>query len=776
MFIRGVRYAFLAAAIAATFVARAGAESTKVARTALLERDTTVTVDPVAVTAIKQGAKLESSAVTATIIASEQIERKGIGGVKDIATIAPNFFMPDYGSRMTSSIYVRGLGTRIDQPVVGMTVDNVPIADKNLYDTTLPDIERIEVLRGAQSTLYGRNTMCGVVNIYTLSPLRYQGIKVRADYGSRNSFRIGSSAYFKHKEGLGSSISLQYSHDDGYFRNSYDGALIDRQNGADLRTKFQYRKRFLSIDNTLALTMTYQGGYPYGYLGAVESDKEQHKELIGKICYNSPSSYRRWGLTEGLTARHDWEKITLTSITAYQYLDDRMVMDQDYLPQSIFTLQQAKQQHDISEDIVIRKRQPSKYSWLVGAFIFHKHQKMQAPVEFLRDGIEELILKNINQHSGYPGIYRWGKMDGTLGDSLLLGSDFVTSTTGFALYHESSLNLNRWKLTLGLRVDSEIVSMRYHNFTDSYYTAFPNDSSKAPQEVALLISDRDRLQKSYIELLPKFTATYQLSPLNTLYLAASKGYKAGGFNTQMFSEVLQRRIKNYMGLYQQLDVMDIITYDPEQSYNFELGGHFSTSDRRIRGDIALFWIECRNQQLTVFPEGQTTGRMMTNAGKTRSFGVEASLSMRIAKNLYFSGAYGYTNARFREFIDGKNNYAGKRIPYAPESTLSAELNYGIDIDRALLSRITLTVGTYGAGRIYWEESNSVSQPFYATLNGSVRFENSYYSLDIWVKNATNTRYGVFYFESMANRFVQQARGTMAGIRVTINFNKQNKKV
>ncbi|MBQ9138558.1 MAG: TonB-dependent receptor [Alistipes sp.] len=764
------RYTLLTTLLVVSFIVRARDVSDAPERAWLLGADTLMSVDPVAVTAVKHEANLQQSAVTATVLDLNAIERKGIGGVKDIVTSAPNFYMPDYGSRMTSSIYVRGLGTRIDQPVVGMTVDNVPIADKNLYDTTLPDIERIEVLRGAQSTLYGRNTMCGVVNIYTLSPLRYQGIRVRADYGSRNSYRVGASAYFKHSAGCGSSVSAQFNHTDGYHRNDYTGSLLERSNNADVRAKFQWRKNFLSIDNTLAFTYLRQNGYPYTYMGAVDSQKEQHSDLIGTICYNDPASYGRMGITEGLTARHDWERITLTSITAYQYLDDRMVMDQDFLPLSYFTLEQAKQQHDISEDIIIRSRTATKYQWLAGAFLFYKHQNMQAPVTFLSEGIENLILKNINQYSGYPGHYGWGKADGTMGDSLLLGSDFTTSTLGWALYHESSLKAGRWALTLGVRLDSEHISMRYHNFADSYYTAFPEDATKQPQQVHLLVDDKDVLRKNFMEVLPKFTATYSIDNNNTLYLSVSKGYKAGGFNTQMFSEVLQRRIKHIMGMYQQLDVEDIITYDPEKSWNAEVGSHFSTADARFRGDVALFWIECFDQQLTVFPEGQTTGRMMTNAGRTRSFGVEASLSYNPVKGLTLSAAYGYTNARFREFKDGVNDYAGNAIPYAPENTLSVQAVYDIDIASRWLKQISLTVGGYGAGRIYWNESNTLSQPFYATLDGSVRFAGEQWAVDVWVKNATNTRYNLFYFESMGNAFLQRARGAMTGVRVTLEFN------
>ena len=125
----------------------------------------------VSVTAIKEaGADLTLKPLASTVVGQSQLERLGIVTMKGVSEIAPNFYIPDYGSRMTSSIYVRGIGARIDQPVVGLNVDNVPFLNKDSYDFDLADIERIEVLRGPQSTLYGRNTMGGLINIYTLSP------------------------------------------------------------------------------------------------------------------------------------------------------------------------------------------------------------------------------------------------------------------------------------------------------------------------------------------------------------------------------------------------------------------------------------------------------------------------------------------------------------------------------------------------------------------------------------------------------------------------------
>ena len=93
---------------------------------------------------------------------------------KDVSSLIPNVYMPDYGSAMTSSIYIRGLGSRINEPVMGMVVDGVPLLDKNIYDHAMQDVKRIELLQGPQGSLYGRNSPAGVISpIATLATLSF---------------------------------------------------------------------------------------------------------------------------------------------------------------------------------------------------------------------------------------------------------------------------------------------------------------------------------------------------------------------------------------------------------------------------------------------------------------------------------------------------------------------------------------------------------------------------------------------------------------------------
>lgn len=134
-------------------------------------------LDNLDVVAVKQQADPRTMAVSATLIGSREKELNDVVDIKSMSDMVPNFFIPDYGSRITSSIYVRGIGARMDQPAVALNIDNLPVMNKDAYDLDLPDIEGVEMIRGPQSNLFGRNAMGGLINIRTLSPMRWQGIR-----------------------------------------------------------------------------------------------------------------------------------------------------------------------------------------------------------------------------------------------------------------------------------------------------------------------------------------------------------------------------------------------------------------------------------------------------------------------------------------------------------------------------------------------------------------------------------------------------------------------
>ena len=714
----------------------------------------TVTLDDVSVTAIKQGAAT-SIATASTVLGKRDVEMGGIVTVRGVSDLVPNFFLPDYGSRMTSTIYVRGLGARIDQPSMGLNIDNVPVMCKENYDFDIADIARVEMLRGPQSTLYGRNTMGGLMNVRTLSPMQWQGTRIIAEMASHMSLKAGVSHYARINDHLGIAGGIYYTSTRGQYTNEYNGKKCDWERQGTGRVKLEWQpSASLLLSNTLSASISRQGGYPYEW---VET---------GQIAYNDTCFYRRTSIMDGLTITKHFDRWSLASITSYQYIDDNMTLDQDFTPLPYFTLTQARREHAVTQDVVARSNEDRAYKWLVGAFGFYRHYRMDAPVTFKDTGISALIEGHINSMNPYYPVV-WNERN------FILGCRFTNPTWGIALYHQSSIDWKRFTFTAGLRLDYEHASLRYHSETHTGYKVMDTAAGSVYLSDNIDIDDGGSLSKHFTQLLPKFAVTYHL-PTNgksSIYASVSKGYKAGGFNTQMFSDVLQQRLMGILGIGAAYDVNDIVGYKPEKAWNYELGGHFESANRRIKGDLALFYIDCCDRQMTIFPDGTTTGRIMTNAGKTRSLGAEASLSVSFTDDLGMNLSYGYCDARFVKYNDGKADYKDKHVPYCPQHTLYAEAFYTYNIKSGgdWAQSITLDASLKGTGEIYWNEANTQRQPFYALLGSSITLAGKHYSLQLWGKNLTGTRYNTFYFVSISHEFLQRGRGRILGATLRINI-------
>ena len=715
-----------------------------------------IELDELTVTAIKQGA-LARLPVSSSVVTLDQTERLGIATVKGVSDVVPNFFIPDYGSRMTSSIYVRGIGARIDQPAVGLSVDNVPFFNKDSYDFDLVDIADVEMLRGPQSTLYGRNTMGGLVNITTLSPMNFQGIRAMLDYGKANTWRASASYYAKPIETFGIGANIYYTHTDGFFTNKFNGKKVDKEDQIAGRIKAEWKiSPSLHLINTAAASSLCQGGYPYAYLNS------------GEINYNDTCFYRRVAFNDGLTLRLNLDEFTISSITSAQYIDDNMTLDQDFLPLPYFTLTQKRHEWVFTQDFVARSKGERTWQWLAGVFGFYRTSHMEAPVTFFDEGIRQLIEDHRNSSNpNYP--IQWESR------RLLLESHFSNPGYGLAAYHESVFNFGDWHLTGGVRLDYEHTRLNYHSACDSGYEIYQKDSEGDLSPylyVPIVIDDRGKVNRHFLQFLPKVAAVYDLpvDGLSNIYMSVAKGYKAGGFNTQMFSDVLQQRLMGIMGIGPSYNTEDIITYKPEMSWNFEVGSHYQSTNGKIKAELSLFYILCRDQQLTMFPDGTTTGRVMTNAGKTRSLGGELSVIVHPWKFLSAQLSYGYTNAKFTEFFNGKNNYAGNYVPYAPQNTLFLGAVTDFDVRWRVFDHIEVAADISANGPIYWNEENSVRQNFYAQLGASLTLSHPKYSVTLWGKNLTNTHFDTFYFVSMSNEFLQTGKPIRFGVTLRLNIN------
>lgn len=722
----------------------------------------------------KEGFAVTGSAAPVTSLAMAQVEKAGISWPRDLSAVVPGLVIPDYGSSMTSSIYVRGLGSRIDNPVIGLYIDDIPVMDKNCYDLSFLDLRRVDMYRGPNGTLYGRNSMVGVLSLETLSPLDYQGFRAGLEYGSANTLNARASYY---KSNFGAAIS--YRHSDGFYKNEYDGDDdMDRIDMLSFRLKFARDGKKAQIDNTLSLSLTDQGGYPYG--------QYTEDEGLLPVSYNDESSYRRISAIDGFRIGFSGDGWKLSSMTSIQLLYDEMTLDQDFTSNSMFTLSQRQHQGAVTEEIVLKiDKGPQWWSSQTGLFGFYKRNNLAAPVTFLQDGIDNLILANAN--ANIPS--RVGQI-AIEEPSFTIASDFGINTYNVAAYHESYFSFGRWTITAGLRLDHEGGSMDYDSRTSFGYKF---DSSYYDSDFSTLSTVYEgHLSNSYFQLLPKLSVQYEIPTGKGIsarvYALVSKGYTAGGYNCQIFSDIMQNRIM--LGMMSEMSELmesmtgrsldlseydsgiaaEDITYEPEVCYNYELGGEFLLSRRghALRLAATFYHIDCRDQQITVFPLGDGTGRMMTNAGKSRSNGIEAELSWAWRGwDVRLCGSF--TDAQFVEYDDGVDDYAGNDIPYSPQSTLYGRLSRRFAVQSCWLRAASAYFDFDRTGHITWNESGTTAQHPYTLLGAGFSLEFPHASFYLRAQNLADTSYRTFYFKSVNNSFFQLGKPRRITAGVSLEF-------
>lgn len=706
------------------------------------------------VASIKMPDSDEKGAFAATTVNRAALENRHVNSIKELTAIAPNFYQPDYGSRMTSSIYVRGFGSRIDQPVVGMNVDERPVMNKNGYDFDLFDIDRVQIVRGAQGALYGRNNSGGAINVYTLSPLHFQGKRLTLEYGNENHLRLKASHYAAPSKSFGWSSSVFISHSDGFFMNRERGEKCDGGENAALRLRGQWLPSDgWSIDNTFTAGYTDEGGWAY---------RQYSAGALAPVAYNDPCSYRRFSVGNGLVVKRFFDGFTLSSTTGYQYMRDRMRIDNDFTPLDYFSMGQYQNEHSVTQEFVARSKEKSAFSWQTGLFGFYKHNRMSAPVRFKRYGIDNLILKNANEY--YYHLLGPDRELSFRDDNFTIEDDFVIPAYGAAAYVQLGYKVAGFELSAGLRLDYERSTMDYDSRSLVHYKTYKNSE----EYTALPVDFVGDNSTDALELLPALSLSYS-KEWGMVYLSARKGFKAGGFNTQLFSDILQSKLTGMLiGSGQDTDASSTV-YKPETNWTYELGTHLSPlSSGALRLSATLFYIDCQNQQLTVFPKGLSTGRMMSNAGESFSCGVEASMAYRVG-DFTINAAYGYTHAEFQKYRSGDNDYSGKILPYAPRETVSANVEYRLPVSKEFANFLVLNVGWTGVGRIYWNEENTLSQAFYGLMSASLTWEKGIFGASLWGKNLLDEQYNTFYFRSIGNDFFAQGKPLQFGVSLHINL-------
>ena len=419
-----------------------------------------------------------------SVVDSGFINRHELQSITELTAVVPNFYMPEYGSKQNTPVYIRGVGAKTKGSAVGFYVDGIPHFENSSFDVDMSNIASVTVFRGPQGTLYGRNAIGGIINVTTVSPLTYQGTQFKLGYGSHNDALFQFSHYNKLGSKMGYSVAGGYHYNDGFYRNMFTNRYVDQLKDAYGRVALVWlldNKWFLRVNSMLDYSN--QGGYPYGKYNRLTGETEP-------VNYNRYSSYRRLLSTSGLNISYAGESISFSSQTAFQYIRDRQGIDQDFTANDTYFVKNRLKQTMLSQEFILKSNNSSRYQWLWGAFAMTQHINNTVETQY------------ITKDNAFPTHYR-------------------IPVNALAIYHQSTIKLfSGFSFIAGLRWDYENSTLKYLRET------YQLSTDGARTEVKNVNSSLH-----FNQITPKFALQYQDERNNnSYYFSVTRGYKAGGFN------------------------------------------------------------------------------------------------------------------------------------------------------------------------------------------------------------------------------------------------------
>lgn len=738
----------------------------------------------------KETKRLRNMPVASSIFTDKEMTALGISDLSNLSAYIPSFSMPSYGSRITSSIYIRGIGSRSGSPAAGVYYDGIPLISKSAINSHFYQTDRVDVLRGPQGTLYGINAEGGIVRIYSKNPSNYQGTDFRVGIGTGLYSNVEIAHYHRPNEKLSFSTAGFYSGQRGFFKNTSLDGMADLMNeaGGKARIIWQPTEK-LRTDFTADYQYVNQNGFAYGQYNNVTDEFEEP-------ATNIMNGYKRQMLNTGLNITYINGSTRLTSVTSWQYLYDMMQMDQDYLPEDYLRLEQRERMNALVQELTISNNMTNYWKGTSGIFFSQQWLSTEAPV-FFGDAMNSKIVGAMGMP---PSVSKYI----SLADNSVPG-EFDTPLLNIGIYHESTIDItSRLMTTIGLRYDHQHVSIDYDThamFTLAYSGLIQGSPVNTHHTYKSVM--KSGASRSYDQLLPKVGLTYRTdSKGSNIYATVGKGFRAGGYNLQMFSDIFQSEQQSKGQSLMQLmtnnmlvehteeeygRVNNTISYEPETSWNYEIGTHQNLFNGHLHADISAFYMQIRNQQLSVMADKYGYGRMMINAGRSSSFGIETSLrGTALGGNLTWGATYSYINSTFRQYTDNATvktdngvttevlDYRGNYVPFVPNHTFSATADWKIGVSHTgLLKFITVGADISGNGKIYWDVENEYSQDMYATLGLHAMLDFGTVKVNIWGRNITDTKYNTFLVNSSIdgiNRsFAQRGNPLRVGVDMSIHM-------
>lgn len=669
-------------------------------------------LDSITVTANKVEENIKDVPQSITVIDGTVIEEKGIKKISEVIKEIPNMNFQNSTNGGMSSF--RGLNTSMftnNNPVV-IYVDGVPYYDRVDFNPSLENIERIEVLRGPQGTLYGKDAIGAVINIITKAPTNEWSGSLLAEYGNDNLYKTSfntSGAIIENK--LFAGINGSFKKEDGWITNNYSGMDEDANKKSDRKTSafllFEPNEKFSA---KITMTNNYEKDY---FMDGFSADpsidiNKLKREDAENVSFDVPAYERTKVKSENLNLSYEFEKIRLESITTHKRVDFDGEYDTDNfsntpsdgLGQFNYTeLKTWTQELRLSS-----KNQDIK--WITGLY-FDKEDRSQGPY-----GVEQLYMGGV--FTGDANSKANSKTQAIFGQTMIpLGEDF--------------------ELTLG---------GRYQKIKkDIDVTAKSSWSGMANPDV----NYKD--EKTWNTFLPKLALMYHINNDTTSYISVSKGYMPGGFN-----------------YYPSSDDSSQNSFEAQKSTNYEIGLKHLGEDYAI--NLAIFKMDIKDIHVYKQLMGGTVFAT-SNAEKAHSQGIELDGSYYITDNLQLSAAFGLINAKYDEYDNGTRNYDGERIEGTPRYTASLGLAY--IQEKGLYGRLDIHARGKTAFIDGADNDNLVEADGGITSNIKVGYKTKSFDVFSYINNITDEYYVSSYMSKPGTSWVGFNEPRRFGIGIKYSF-------
>ncbi len=631
------------------------------------------------------------------------IEERGIKGVGDVITSTPNMNLQTYGSSTRVQANIRGLNTSVftnNNPVV-IYVDGLPYSNVTGFDISLANIERIEVLRGPQGTLYGKDAIGGVINVVSKEPTNEWSGKAGAEYGSYDfrEFRFNTSGALA-KDVLYFGLNGQYRADDGWQTNSFPGSEKDAGKLEDWRLSsyllYQPTEEFgvkftYSRDYTDAWG---QNGYGIAFGSFSDFNADDAANVITEIDTREKLKVN----SQALQLAYDFGDFTVASVTTRRHLEVDGIYDGDLGNDPLLFGGYQFDVHETEEwtqELTLKSNNSDGLKYVAGVYL-DTSERNQGPY-----GNE------------FFGTYKSANSDSNNETAAVFGQIIYPVTDRLDLTLGGRYQCIKKDIDLDFIVKNELVIDPVTGFpVIDPVTGFP----------VLFSGTKNTLdgEKEWTEFLPRVALNYTLNDNWSTYLSYSKGYMPGGFN-----------------YYSEEGSLEDNAFEPQISTNYEIGLKAQTG--KLTLGAAVFYMDIKD--IHIFLVNESFQFFADNADKAHSMGVELEAAYRVTDAFQLDASVGLIDAEYDDYDAGGGvTYDGERIEQTPDYTLNLGAAYYHPNGVYGRADVNMT----GETSFFSGSEGIVKRDAYTTVFARIGYMDDRWEVYAYGKNLTDERFIVGY--------------------------------